>query len=95
MQGATGASCRSGSMKLGTTSIGRRRASCRAVSSARNADTAVTASLWLIDHSTTGLNDGVEPTTVMSVPCSVVTTFRPSSGAICRVMIAAAANGMA
>jgi hypothetical protein len=95
MQHGMATSCRSGSMKFGTTAIGRRRASWRPVSSARKVDTAVTASLSLIDHSVTGLKEGVAPTRVMSVPCSVVTTFRPSSGATWRARMAAAAKGMA
>ncbi len=82
-------------MKFGTTSIGRRRESWRPVSAARNPETAVTASLSLIDHSVTGLNEGVAPTTVMSVPCRVVTTFKASSGATWRALMAAAAKGMA
>jgi cell division GTPase FtsZ len=43
----------------------------------------------------TGLKEGLPPTSVTSVPWSVVITFRSSSGAIWRARMAAAANGMA
>ena len=64
--------------------------------SARSAyDTAVTASERSMQKAVTGRKLSLLPTRVMSVPCSVVTTLRSSSGAICLARIAAAANGIA
>ena len=56
------------------TSMSRRTPSSRRVAARRLSDTAVTPSDFSIEYATISENDGSLPTSVMSVPCSVVTT---------------------
>ena len=57
------------------TSMSPRTPSCRIVASARLFETAVTPSDCSIEKATISEYDGSLPTSVMSVPCSVVTTL--------------------
>ena len=56
------------------TSMSRRTPSSRQVAARRLSDTAVTPSDCSIENATISEYDGSLPTSVMSVPCSVVTT---------------------
>ena len=79
------------------TAIGCFTPSSAYVEARRLFDTAVTASDCSIEKATMREYDGSLPTSVMSVPCSVVTTFGPSPSAlrICLDRNAAVACGTA
>ena len=62
------------SRKFGMTLMSRVTPSSLRVEAARLRDTAVTASDRSIENATISEKDGSLPTSVMSVPCSVVTT---------------------
>ena len=85
------------SMKLGMTSM-RSRGTPKSltVSSFRNSETAVSPWERRMEKLVIGRNEGWSPTSVMSVPCSVVTMGRSRSGAsISRATQADVAWGMA
>jgi len=84
-------------MKLGITKMGQRISKKRSVSSRSQSLTAVTASEWRRMNWVTRAMDGSLPTTVMSVPCSVVMngSRMPSSASISRADQALMPCGMA
>ena len=84
-------------MKLGMTSTTQSvQPNARYVSSRRYDETAVTASDCSIETLVIVKYDGSCPTSVMSVPCSVVTTFRSRwCRIICFASHAAVACGIA
>src|SRR5215471_13184465 len=83
---------RRGAKKLGMTSIGPAKSSTLWVSRLSDSDTAVTASDEVSACLMAGAYPGSRPSSVVSVPCSVVTTrgCRPG-GSIARARIAAVA----
>ena len=82
-------------MKLCTTSMGRSSAKISRVLARSASDTVVTASLCAIDQRVVSTNEGSLPTSVMSVPCSVVTTGSGRGWRMLRARIAETALGTA
>ena len=87
------------SRKLGMTRMSQVTPSSRRVSALRLSDTAVTPSDCSMQKATVSEYDGSPPSSVMSVPCSVVMTFggiRSNDDVrICRARYAAVACGIA